>query len=105
MYGMRLFALSLAHAYIAETVFESRPPKPPADAGNIPRVLEKAEACTWPSFPVKGTIDLLGKAAKVLENLRRLLSGLRVRALDLEDRHWAADAFDLEACQTAGAAD
>eukprot|EP00439_Symbiodinium_sp_Y106_P045625 s3342_g5.t2 len=53
----------------------ARPPKPPADAGNIPRVLEKAEA------------------AKVLENLRRLLAGLRVRALDLEDRRWAASSL------------
>ena len=57
------------------------------------------------SFAVRSTIDLLDQAAKVLENLRRLLAGLRVRALDLEDRRWAASAFGLESCQTAGAAD
>ncbi|CAE7925932.1 unnamed protein product [Symbiodinium sp. KB8] len=56
----------------------ARPPKPPADAGNIPRVLEKAEA------------------AKVLENLRRLLSGLRVRALDLEEQPTESEAANAE---------
>jgi len=56
----------------------ARPPKPPADAGNIPRVLEKAEA------------------AKVLENLRRLLAGLRVRALDLEEQPTESEAANAE---------